>query len=77
MNFSLEKSCTYCTNVHSYFEKANKYVSTYKSQCFKEVYDFIVCWVTLIAVLGRMEPVGHGLDSPDLEYGDYLTVNLV
>ena len=33
----------YCTNVHSYFEKGNKYisVSTHKSQCFKEVYEFM------------------------------------
>ena len=27
VNFILEKSFTYCTNVHSYFEKANKYIS--------------------------------------------------
>ena len=65
VNFILEKSFTYCTNVHSYFEKENKYISTYKSQCFKEV--MILCWVTLIAVLGRMRPTGHGLDSPELE----------
>ena len=25
-----------------------------------------LCWATLIAVLGRMRPVGHGLDSPSL-----------
>ena len=25
----------------------------------------ILCWATLIAVLGRMRPAGHGLDSPD------------
>ena len=41
VNFILEKSFTYCTNVHSYFEKGNKYISTYKSQCFKELYDFV------------------------------------
>ena len=51
VNFILEKSFTYSTNVHSYFEKGNKYISTYKSQCFKEVYDFLF-WATLIAVLG-------------------------
>ena len=52
MNFILEKSFTYYyTNVHSYFEKENKHISTYKSQCFKEFYDFIL---------------GHGLDSPGL-----------
>ena len=38
VNFILEKRFTYCTNVHSYFEKGNKFISsTYKSQCFKEV----------------------------------------
>ena len=42
MNFILEKSFTYCTNVHSYFDKGNKYISTYKSQCFKKVYDFML-----------------------------------
>ena len=42
MNFILEKSFTYCTNVHSYFENGNKCISTYKSQCFKEVYDFML-----------------------------------
>ena len=42
MNFILEKSSTYCTNAHSYFEKGNKYISTYKSQRFKEDYD--LCW---------------------------------
>ena len=43
MNFILEKSFTYCTKVHSYFEKGNKlYISTYKSQCFKEVYGFML-----------------------------------
>ena len=42
MNFILEKNFTYCTNVHSYFEKGNKYISAYKSQCFKEVYGFIL-----------------------------------
>ena len=32
MNFILEKSFTYCnTNVHSYFENENKYISTYTS----------------------------------------------
>ena len=51
MNFILEKSFTDCTNVHWYFEKGNKYISTYKSQCFKKFYDFIL---------------GHGLDSPGL-----------
>ena len=51
VNFILEKSFTYCTNVHSYFEKGNKYISTYKSQCFKEFYDFILV---------------HGLSSPGL-----------
>ena len=70
VNFILEKSFTYCTNVHSYFEKGNKYIYIYiyiyKSQCFKEVYNFL-CWATLIAVLGRMRPAGHGLDSPGLD----------
>ena len=66
MNFILEKRFTYCTNVHSYFEKGNKYISTYKSQCFKGVYDFMPA--TLITVLGRMCPVGHGLDSPGLNH---------
>ena len=42
VNFILEKSFTYCTNVHSYFEKGNKYISTYKSQCFTEVYDVML-----------------------------------
>ena len=42
MNFILEKSFTYCTNVHSYFEKGNKSMSTYKSHCFKEAYDFML-----------------------------------
>ena len=42
MNFILETSFTYCTNVHSYFEKGNKYISTYKSLNFKEVYDFML-----------------------------------
>ena len=40
VNFIFEKIFTYCTNVHSYFEKENKYISSYKSQYFKEVYDF-------------------------------------
>ena len=40
VNFILETCFTNCTNVHSYFEKGNTYISTYKSQCFKEVYDF-------------------------------------
>ena len=31
-------------NVHSYFKKGNKYISTYKSQCFNAVFDYI-CWV--------------------------------
>ena len=40
-----KESFTYYTNVHSYFEKGNKYISTYKSQRFKEVYDFMLhCW---------------------------------
>ena len=30
------------TNVHSYLEKGNKYISTFKSRCFKEVYDFML-----------------------------------
>ena len=38
VNFILEKSFTYCTNAYSYFEKGYKYISTYKSQCFKEIY---------------------------------------
>ena len=42
VNFILEKIFTYCTNVHSYFEKVNKYISAYKSQSFKEVYDFML-----------------------------------
>ena len=42
VNFILEKSFTYCTNVHSYFEKENKYIATHKSRCFKEVYDFML-----------------------------------
>ena len=42
MDFILEKSFTCCTNVHSYFEKENKYISTYKSQCFPEVDDFML-----------------------------------
>ena len=29
-------------NVQSYFEKGNKYISTYKSQCFKEAYDIML-----------------------------------
>ena len=66
VNFILKKSFKYCTHVHSYFEKGNKYISTYKSQCFREVYDFL-CWATLIAVLGRMWHAGHGLDSPGLD----------
>ena len=28
----------------------------------------ILCWATLIAVLGRMRPAGHGLDNPDLNH---------
>ena len=36
-NFIREKSFPYCTNVHSYFEKGNKFISTYKSQCFKVI----------------------------------------
>ena len=51
MNFILKKSFTYCTTVHSYFEKGNKYISTYKSHCFKELHDFIL---------------SYGLDSPGL-----------
>ena len=27
----------------------------------------ILCWATLIGVLGRMQPAGHGLDSPGIE----------
>ena len=42
VNFILEKSFRYCTNVHSYIGKGNKYISTYKSQCFKDVYDFML-----------------------------------
>ena len=42
VNFILEPSFTYCTNVHSYFIKANKYISTCKYHCFKEVYDFML-----------------------------------
>ena len=42
VNFILEKSFTYCTNVHSYFEKGNNYIYTYKSQCFKKVFDFML-----------------------------------
>ena len=42
VNFILEKNFKYCTNVHSYLEKGNKYNSTYKSQCFKEDYDFML-----------------------------------
>ena len=42
VNFILEKSFTNSTNVYSYFEKGKKYISTYKSQCFKEVYDFML-----------------------------------
>ena len=42
VNFIHEKSLTFCSNGHSYFEKGNKYISTYKSQCFKEVYDFML-----------------------------------
>ena len=63
MNFILEKSFTYCSNVHSYFEKGNEYIATYKSQCFKAEYDFM---------LGRTHcsagpHAASGLDSPDLE----------
>ena len=39
-NFIIEKNFTYSR--HSSFEKGNKYISTYKSQCFKEVYDFML-----------------------------------
>ena len=42
VNFIFEKSFTYCTNVQSYFEKGNKYISTYKSQWVKEDYDFML-----------------------------------
>ena len=42
VNFIFKKIFTYCSNVHSYFEKGNKYISTHKSQCFKEVYDFML-----------------------------------
>ena len=42
VNFILKKSFKYCTNVHSYFEKGNKYISTYKFECFKEVHDFML-----------------------------------
>ena len=28
----------------------------------------ILCWATLIALLGRVRPAGHGLDSPVLDY---------
>ena len=31
----------------------------------------ILCWATLIAVLGRIRPAGHGLDSPDLKDQKY------
>ena len=24
----------------------------------------ILCWATFIAILGRMRPMGHGLDTP-------------
>ena len=42
VNFIPKKSLTYWTNVHSYFENGNKYISAYKSQFFKEVYDFML-----------------------------------
>ena len=42
MNFILERSLIYCTNVRSYFEKGNKYISIYKSEFIKEVYDFML-----------------------------------
>ena len=29
VNFIFEKSFPYCTHVHSYFEKGNKYISIY------------------------------------------------
>ena len=42
VNFIIDKIFTYCINVHSYFEKVNKYISTYKSLCFNKVYDFML-----------------------------------
>ena len=35
----------------------------------------ILCWAALIAVLGRMRPVGHGLDSPVLGIWNTRLVN--
>ena len=64
MNFILEKSFTYCTNVHSYFEKWNKYISTYESQCFKEVYDFILGHADCSAEPHAAR--GPQVDSPDI-----------
>ena len=62
VNFILEKSFTYCTNVLSYFEKGNKY--TYLHINLNVLRKFtILCWATLIAVLGRIR---HGLDGPGL-----------
>ena len=62
VNFNLEKSFTYCTNVHSHLKKWNKYISTYKSQCFKEVYDFMLGH-TLCSAGSQ---AACGLDSPGL-----------
>ena len=32
----------------------------------------ILCWATLIAMLGHMRPAGCELDSPDLTYSIFL-----
>ena len=67
VNFILEKSFIYCTKVHSYFEKGNKYNISLHINLNVLRKLMILCWATISAVLGRMRPTGHGLDSPDVK----------
>ena len=66
VNFILEKSSTYCTNVHSYFEKGNKYYISLHINLNVLSKFMIIYWATLISVLGHMRSAGHRLDSPAL-----------
>ena len=59
VNFTLEKSFMYSTNVHSYFEKGNNYISTYTINLNVLRKFMIVCRATPIAVLDN-----PGLDHP-------------
>ena len=71
VNFLLEKSFSYCIKcvhlMHIHISKKGINISLDINLNVLRKF-MILCWATLIEVLGRMRPAGQRLDSPGVNY---------